>query len=212
MNVIIIGDKFQKRMKSKGCVGLIKVNNKTIIQQQYKIIKHSFPKCRIHYVYGFDGRKLCSFLNKNHGAYQDLNMIANHNYEKYNNAYSLYLANQYLTGDTIIMFGDNYLHQKSFQNFSDKSGSQIFINNKQKSKLGCVIMNNKIENIAYDLDNYLPEIYFFNKETTRALKELIINTQNHNNFIFELINKIIDMKQTIRPFFADYKTPTLNKV
>ena len=39
MNIIVLGDKFQKRMKSKGCVGLIKINNKSIIQLQHKTIK-----------------------------------------------------------------------------------------------------------------------------------------------------------------------------
>ena len=65
MNIIILGDKYQKRMKSRGCVGLIKYNNKNIISHQYKTLHSIFPNANIIYVYGFDNKRFISYINKN---------------------------------------------------------------------------------------------------------------------------------------------------
>jgi hypothetical protein len=66
-----------------------------------------------------------------------------------------------------------------------------------------VINNSKIENIAYDLDNYLSEIYFLTKNHSIMIKDLLKNKINHNCFIFEIINKLIDMDQNISPLFSE---------
>lgn len=211
MNVIIIGDKFQKGMKSKGCVGLININRSTIIHHQYKIIKNTFPQANIIYVYGFEGKKLVSFIDKNY-TYKDLTMIYNKCYESHNASYSLFLAKEFLNEECLLMFGDNILHSKTFNNFSNLRYSQVFINNKQKNKLGCIINNNKIENISYDLNNYLSGIYFLSKSHANTIKNLIENQIYHNFFIFEMVNKLIDMNQNICPVFANYKTTMLNRI
>jgi choline kinase len=203
MNCIILGDKFQKRMKSKGCVGLIKVNNKSIIQNQYKIINQVFPEVNVVYVYGFEHKRFQSFLSNKTSGLDNLTSIYNHSFEKYNNAYSLSLVEDFLNDDCMIFFGDLILSRKTFDKFMPQNGSQIFINQKNKNRLGCVINNSKIENIAYDLDNYLSEIYFLTKNHSIMIKDLLKNKINHNCFIFEIINKLIDMDQTISPLFSE---------
>jgi len=203
MNFIILADKFQKRMKSKGCVGLININNKNIIQSQHKLIKKFFPLANIIYVYGFEGKKLLSFLKKNNNLANDIILLFNKHYEDFNNAYSLFLAKEYLDDDTFILFGDNILTNNIFDRFDHNLGSQIFISHKNKNRLGCIIQDNKIENICFDLDNYLYEIYYFSKKDIGLLKHLVDNEQNHNNFLFELLNKLIDKDIDIKPFFTD---------
>lgn len=212
MNFIILGDKFQKRMKSKGCVGLIKVNGKNILQHQHHTIKSYFPEAKIIYVCGFESKKILSFVSKNPILKNDLIMLNNKDYDKYNNAQSLSVASVFLNEDTTILFGDNILHKKVFAGFEPSRGSQIFINNKQKNKIGCIIRDNSIRNIAYDLDNCLSEIYFLSSFHSQTTNKLLMNSINHNCFVFEIINKLIDNNQIIKPFFADYKSPTLNKV
>ena len=213
MNFIILGDKFQKRMKSKGCVGLIKINGKNILQHQHHTIRSYFPKAKIIYVCGFESKKILSFISKNPILKNDIVTIANKDYDKYNNAHSLYSASNFLNDDTLILFGDNVLHKKIFTGFDPNRGSQVFINNKQKSKIGCIIRDNSVRNIAYDLDNCLSEIYFLSSYHSIMVNKILTNNNlNHNCFIFEIINKLIDNNQTMIPFFADYKSPTLNKV
>lgn len=213
MNLIILGDKFQKRMKSKGCVGLLKTNNKPIIQHQYEIIKQSFPNISsIIYIYGFEGKKFASFLEKNPTLSSEIITIYNKHYDFYNNVYSLSLAEKYLSTDFIVMFGDNILHKKSFANFKTSSGSQIFIDPKQNNKLGCIIHKNKIENIAYDLDNYLSEIYYISKDHASVTRDLLKDSSLYNCFIFEIVNKLIDMNHQIKPFINLHHSKPLTTI
>lgn len=210
MNFIIIGDKFQKRMKSKGCVALIKKHNRTNIEHQYKVINDLFPKAKIIYIHGFESKKFLSFLDK-HNHLKD-NIVALHNplYDKYNNSYSLFLAKEYLKNDSIILFGDHIPNKKIFNKFSNKH-SQVFVNNKNKSRLGCVIHNDKIENISYDLDNYLLEVYFLSKQHYNTTRSILDNPKNYNCFIFEIFNKLIDANEKIIPRFVECSTTTTHR-
>ena len=209
MNIIVLGDKFQKRMKSKGCVGLIKINNKSIIQLQHKTIKHLFPESKIVYVYGFEGKRLHTFLTKNILLNNDIIAVYNSHYEKYNNAYSLSLIADFLDDDCLILFGDTIISKKTFAKFNTNNGSQVFLSKKNKNRLGCIINDGKIENISYDLDNYLSEIYYLTKEDMLTIKHLLNNKVNSNYFIFEIINKLIDMDKPIYPFFSEHSSITL---
>lgn len=200
MNFIIIGDKFQKRMKSKGCVGLIDIDNKTIIENQYQTIKQKFPLSKIIYVYGFEGKKFESFVQKNRLLKNNLITIYNNEYAKYGDVYSLFLASQYLNGKCCILSGHHILNKKLFDKFIPGHQSQIFINNEQKQRLGCVLNNNKIERISYDLDNYLSEIYYLAADHVEIIKNIIDNKEVYNYFIFEIINKLIDGNQNLKPY------------
>lgn len=206
MNIIILGDKYQKRMKSRGCVGLIKLQNKNMLHHQCKILINKFPLAKIIYVYGFDNKRLLSYLDKNNELYKQLIFIHNNMYDQYNNAYSLSLVKEYLDDDILIMFGDKVITNSTFNRFTYSKFSQIFIDNNPQSKLGCVIHNNRIENICYDLDNRLSEIYFISKDQTKELKTLVSNPTLHNCFIFELMNKMIDSNKIIIPHFINKKT------
>lgn len=206
MNIIILADKYQKRMKSRGCVGLIKLQNKNILHHQYNTLTNRFPLSKIIYVYGFDNKRLLSYIDKNNQLYEQLICIHNNMYDQYNNAYSLYLAKEYLDDDTLIMFGDKVITHSTFKRFKHSQFSQIFVDNKSQSKLGCIIHNNTVENICYDLDNSLSEIYFISKDQAADLKNLVSNPILHNCFIFELLNKMIDSNKIIRPYFINKKT------
>jgi choline kinase len=200
MNIIILGDKFQKRMKSRGCEGLIKINNKPILELQYKNIKKVFPEAKVIYVSGFESKKLLSYTQKHIESYADLVVIDNKEYDRYNYTYSLCLAKDYLDSNCLICFGDSMMNKGLFNKFSINNGSQVFIDKKHKSALGCIINDNNIENIAYDLDNYITNIYYLSKRDSMAVKDMSSRTQNYNSFIFEIINKLISSDQHIKPY------------
>lgn len=205
MNFIIIGDKFQKRMKSKGCVGLIKQYNKTIIQQQYYAIKKRFSDAHISYVYGFDDKRFVSYIEKNTYLKNSIDLVYNQDFYKYNDAYSLSVGidNQKTTQGYFILFGYNPINVKTFDGFLPSTNSQIFINKKKKNELGCVINNNRIEHISYDLDNYLSEIYYISPLDSQLILSIMSNKANYNCFIFELFNKLIDRNRIITPFIKN---------
>jgi len=203
MNFIILGDKFQKRMKSKGCVGLIKINQKNILQLQYRNIKKTFPTAKIIYVCGFESKKLLSFIEKYKDQFPDLVGVYNRNYEIYNNAYSLYLALSQCDEECCILFGDNILDYKHLGHINQTSGCKALIDKQMKNKLGCIInQDHNIENICYDLDNYLCEVYYIPKNYIDLIKKMLENKTYHNYFIFEFINKLIDQID-FYPFFVN---------
>lgn len=204
MNFIILADKYQKKMKSKGSLGLLKINTRTnMIDYQYKQIKSFFPKAKIIYVYGFDHKKIENFLIEKN--YKDLIELYNPDYEKYNFTHSLKIASDYLDKECIITFGDVAFKAEIFKNFDKKNGSQIFINKKQKHNIGCVINDNHIMNISFDLDNYLSQIYYLGKKDAKVLQTLIIEEKLKNYFVFEIINKLIDNNIIFTPFIKNNK-------
>jgi len=214
MNIIILGDKFQKRMKSKGCVGLLKTSNhQTILQNQLGIINTVFDNPTIAYVYGFDNKKFLSFISKHDHLLKNVNLIYNSEYDQYNYAHSLYLAKDYLDSDCLILFGDSNLSVRLFNKFDTSDGTQIFINKHTKNKLGCIINNKIIENISYDLDNYLYDIYYLSKDHASYMKTVLETNIVHNYFIFELINKLtVSNNCIVKPFNINLKPTTYQRI
>lgn len=199
MNFIILGDKFQKRMKSKGCIGLVQLNNKPIIEHQYKNIKKTYPSSQIIYVTGFESKKLTNYLDKNQEQYKDLIIVNNRYYDKYSYGYTLSLISQYLNTECFICLGDNPL-KNILPKYGSKVQSKVFIDSQNKHNLGCIITDSVVENISYDLDNYLADVYYLTSEHSLILQKLVSNKRYYNCFLFELINSLIDQKQTFQPF------------
>lgn len=200
MNIIILGDKFQKRMKSKGCPGLIAIKNKPIIYHQYNRIKDVFPNANIIYIGGFEYKRLLSYLEKNNKIYQDIIVINNNNYDIYNYAYSLSLANAHLNDDCLLFFGEYIPSKILCQKIKNFTESHVFINKTIKSNVGCIIHEDHIENLAYDLDNYISHAYYINYSDAQIMKNLVTNKQYHNCFIFEIINNMISNGSNFLPF------------
>lgn len=198
MNFIILGDKYQKGMKSKGCVGLLKINNRTnIFDHQYRCIKNCFPDSSIIYVGGFEFKKLQSFISD---KYKDVTCINNSDYEIYNNLYSLSLVKDFLINETFIVSGSCIIQPKLLKHFN-KTETQVFITGSGDSSLGCIIDNNLITNIGFDLPNTLDEIYYISNSDIQAFKTIVNNIKYRNYFLFEALNLLIDNNISIRPHF-----------
>jgi CTP:phosphocholine cytidylyltransferase-like protein len=199
MNVIILGDKYQKGMKSKGCPGLIKIDSKTLLfDYQYKIIKKYFPQSQIIYIGGFESKKIENFINHN---YSDVVYIYNSEYDKFNDGYAVFLAQHLLSNNALIFCGYNILDKKLFQNFDVAQGSQLFICPKEKKTIGCIITDNKINNISFDLPNSISNIYYLSKKDCQILQKFVSNVKYKNYFLFELMNILIDNGVILKPFF-----------
>ncbi|MGA1049635.1 MAG: hypothetical protein ACO3UU_16650, partial [Minisyncoccia bacterium] len=111
-----------------------------------------------------------------------ISAIYNKDYFKYNDAYSLYTAitDDHLQRGYFVLLGYNTINTKTFDGFMPTANSQVFINKKRKSDLGCVINNNRIEHISYDLDNYLSEIYYISPADAKMLSLILSNKINYN--------------------------------
>lgn len=199
MNCIIIGDKYQKGMKSKGCSALMRMNKQsTIIDNQYDTLTNLFDDLNITYIYGFDAKRLLDFVEQKK---YNIDMVYNQDYEKYNDGYSLGLVSDKLDGDTLVLLGYQTLTSKISKKIDGlKHNSGVFVtNNMSDPKIGCVIHDNSITTFNFGLSNYIYDIYYINKECSSYLKSILSTNKHHNYFLFELLNKILDSGLTIKP-------------
>lgn len=191
MNCIVLGDKFTKGTKSKGCCGLIKINNTTnLIENQYKVLQR-FEFSNIVYVYGFDSEKFLNYIQES--KINTIN-IYNPNYNKYNYAHSLKMSCDFLNGDILIING--------YQKVSNSIIKKINLNSRTSQVLvkpishndtpGCIIRDNSIHSFGYGLSNSVADIYYLNKDATSSLSDLISSDKYNHYFIFELLNIMID--------------------
>lgn len=201
MNVLIIGDKYQKGMKSKGCPALIKVKNyANILEQQYSVLNDFFPNNNIIYVAGFEFKKVQNFLNENK---LNIKLIHNEKYNDYNDTYALSLAANFLDPNmgTLIFFGYHLLSTRILDKFNKRRGSQIFLSKSSQSDIGCIIEKDIVTNISFDLPNKINNIYYICQKDMLQIKSLINNPSFKNYFLFEAINYLIDNKIIFKHFF-----------
>jgi len=202
MNCIIIADKYAKGMKSKGCYGLIQINQRTnLFEAQYKAIKTTFPRSKIIYVYGFENKKIKRYLGQN---YQDVIAIENQEYNDTGFVNSIRCASDYLDQNCLIFFGDLAIKSEMFKNFN-REKSHIYLNKKNHNSLGCIINNNHVQNISYGLDNYLLNMYYINKKNIETFSYYINDIKLRNYFLFEIINKMIDQGIDFQPSVQNNK-------
>ena len=196
MKIIILADKYQKGIKSQGCAGLLKINDSVnLLKHQYDILLNNFPDAEIIYIYGFDHKKVNMFLyNKN---FPRMKFIYNENYNNYNECFSLELIKNNILSDLLIISGYTLLAQSFFKNFNRKI-SQVFIDQTNNSKLGCIINDNIVENIFYDLENKIHQVFYITSSDAGVLNQFI-TLKNSNAFLFEIINKCISSGCSFSP-------------
>lgn len=199
MNCIILGDKYQKGMKSKGCSALIKSNKQsTIIENQYYILASLFDKLNITYVCGFDSKRLTEFIQeKGYG----FDMVYNKEYDQYNDGYSLNLASSSLDDETLILLGYQTLSNKMAKkiNSLDDHSSVFITNDSSDSKVGCIIYDSNITTFSFGLENYIHDIYYLDKKCSQYLRKILSTNKYNNYFIFELLNNLLDNGLNIKP-------------
>lgn len=204
MNCLILGDKYQNGMKSKGCPALIAINNKTkIFDHQYSILESIVDNLNIYYVYGFDSKKFIEFY-KNSSI--EFTKIYNEQYNQYNQAFSLSLAQKILDrDDTLIIDGYQRLNKALIKKLINNTHSTIIVNknsNHDSESVGCIINQDSVVSLSLDLNNQVQNIYYLNKQCSFNLSRLLDNKKYHNNFIFELLNKLIDQGNIIKPILV----------
>ena len=115
-------------MKSKGCSALMKTNKRTtVLDNQYEILTNSFQDIDITYIYGFDSKRLLEFIAQTD---YNIDMIYNKDYEKYNDAFSISLANNKLNDETLIVLGYQTLTSKIMKKLDSLAHSRVFVTKK----------------------------------------------------------------------------------
>jgi hypothetical protein len=194
MTILVIADTFNKGMKSQGCVGLLPYNKKyNLFQQQYKSIRSVFPKAKILYVYGFEGKKFLNFINGT--PITNMEILFNPEHNIHNHGHSLYLAKEYLetTDECLILLGYEPININYLKALHKMKKSTAIITKDSDSKLGCILEkdSNNLTHIFYGLSNYINNIYLLKKPELQLVLKLLNHDNIHNMFLFETINLIL---------------------
>lgn len=199
MNILILGDKYEKGKKSQGSQALISYNSKLkYIDHQHNTLQEWFPKANIYYVYGLGDKKFLSYYNNNKKL-GTIGIVYNPEYEIKNDVYSVYLCKEnVLSEQLLIIYGNSSIKKNQIQKILKSQKSSIFRNpDNTISDIGCVYQNNTVLNIAYDLDTKISNMYYICKKDMDYFKSAIYNHNHHNKFLFEIFNMMIDEKISI---------------
>lgn len=213
-NILILGDKFKKGLKSKGCPAIIKHKKTSILEEQIETFDQIFSKNKIYYVCGFEKDTLNSFIDKKK-LKDKIHLINNESYNIYNDSYSLYTGLSYIdTGPVLVVHGYTVPKTSVLKKIKSNTSSYLFTSSKLKTKLGCIINDTFVDHIFYDLDNYIQDIYFLCQEDILQIKNIFSQEKQmelKNTFIFEIINLAIDRGCRFNTIDIDKKTTFCNQ-
>lgn len=180
-------------MKSQGCVGLLPFKKKSnLLEQQKKIINKVFPQTDIYYIYGFDAKRLNSYITNNDGIYYTYNRY----YETVGQAYGLGLLKKEISNhnECLLLLGQDPIKEDHLKSLKKSKKSSSVLDAKNETKLGCVLnKNNNIQHIFFDLENPVCDMYLLKQKEVSILCDILKENNTHNMFLFEIINSIIHM-------------------
>ncbi len=176
-----------KRMKSYGPKSLIKIkDNKTILDNQIRIINKFFPNSNIIMVCGFEKEHLMN------NSPQEIMKIENEYYETTNVVRSLGLALRICKKDVLIVYGDLVFNEECIKIMNlNKSSVLAGHNIMSESEIGCIENQGYLQSMMYDLPNKWGQMAFFKNKELKLLKDICWKQENFNMFGFEAINQII---------------------
>jgi len=187
--IIIPAAGMGSRMKYYGPKSLTKIkNDTTIIDHQLSIINTMAYNPQIILVAGYQADKIMNCLPSNIIA------IENESYETTNVTRSIGMGlRASITDSVIIVYGD-LVFNKYALGFAISQQSTIVLdtnNTMTENEVGCVIVNDNIEQIWYDLPNKWAQIVYLTGKELQLAKEICWQNVNYNMFGFEMLNKII---------------------
>ena len=185
---IILTAGMSSRMKTYEPRSLLKIkDDTTLIEHQIKLVQQAFGS-NIDVVIGFKGQKIQKKLSNS-----KINLIENDDFESSNTGYGLEIALNDNIESLLIFHGDLLFNKEIFNVNKNKSFLIIDTKNQIKDKeVGLIINNGIAANLSYGLKTKWCQIAYFTDLELSILKE--IKNQNISNlFLFEVINKIIDM-------------------
>jgi hypothetical protein len=193
---ILLSENYGHRMKSYGPVSLLKIKDKSLLEQQIDCIKAVFLNYEVIICSGFETFKTVEFVKEN---FSNINIRIVENQMHFNSncceSVRLCLSNTMNTKVVIssgaVLFDVEHLSKINLgktcilsQNRDDSSGLEI----------GVVQNKDKLENLSLGLktDNWSEIFYLNGTQDVKQFYSIVSNTDFKNKFIFEAINAFVD--------------------
>ncbi len=178
-----------RRMKSYGPKSLIYIDhsNNTIIDNQLKIIKKLFDKYTIIVVCGFESDKIMDYI-PNH-----IITIENERFQTTNVIRSIGIGLRATTGNhVLIIYGDLVFNKYALNCNFDESCMIINRDTISDNGVGCIIQEEYIENISYDLTNKWGQIVYLTGKELDLFRQFCWDPRNEKKFGYEGLNEVIE--------------------
>lgn len=177
------------RMKSYGPKSLIKLNNHlTLLEYQVKLIRKQFENPTIIVVAGHEFQRVMSH------SPSDIIYIENERHATTNVVKSIGLGlRATLTNRVLILYGDLICNTAALK-VSLNNESLVFIDTSDtmtENEVGCIINNNYVEHMLYDLPNKWAQIVYLTGKELALFRELAEHPEYERWYGFEALNHII---------------------
>lgn len=198
ISILLMAQEPTKGIKSFGPKILLDVNNKKkIIDYHIENFIGLQKSANIITSIGFDGEKIKKYLLRiTKNKKQINNTLYCKDYAKYNEGYiiSEYLKHypdteRLLIVPAGILFKPNAILYKHIN-----KKSTIFLLNKYNDNFntGCSIQNDQIKYMFFDLEHCWAECIYLTGKALSKLKQIIMNSDINNRFIFEIVNMLLE--------------------
>lgn len=185
------------RMKCIGSKSLLCIKNIPLIDRQLDIINKTFPKKEIILVTGFEADKVLNYTGK-----YNITRVENEKYEYTNISRSIAIGLRACNCDSIIIiYGDLYFNKELLDLPFNNKSIIVCCNTMTTNEVGCIINNNIIENIFYDLPQKWAQVAYFTGDELEILKKIVFDRKNNLLYGYEIINKIIDRGGKFKAIF-----------
>lgn len=170
---------------------LMKINNRTILDRQIQIlIKNGITDIII--VTGYKSQ-----LIKKHLERENLKIIVNRKFKKFNTLYSTWLIKKYIKTDFIFLYGDLIFDEEMISSFLKQKhlASLIIDPNSKNDNHSVIIKNSQIKNINLDrkkekFSGQFIGICKFTGSSVKIFKESLENFASINNLEGEFVRLI----------------------
>lgn len=195
-SIVIPAAGIGRRMKIYGPKSLIKIQDeKTIISRSLEYIDKSFKQYEIIVVGGYQINKLREELR------DDVKIKFNPDYETKNVADSLRIGIEEATTDKVlVIYGDLIFNEECINLPFRKESAIVICNSMQKHEVGCIVENNYLQHIFYQLPNKWAQIAYFTGKELELMKKLINDKKTKMWFGFEVINEILTLGGKFKVF------------
>src|SRR5208283_767415 len=178
------------RMKAYGTKSLIKIKDDlTILEYQVQLIRKCFgTHVTIIVISGFESDKIVGH------SPEKIIHIENERYSDTSVIHSIGLGlKATITNRVLIIYGDLLFNAVTLtQPLENKS--LLFIdtsNTMTENEVGCIITDNRIENLMYDLPNKWAQIVYLTGKELKLMTQYAYNPLYEKWLCFELINLLI---------------------
>jgi choline kinase len=210
LSIVLICSLPVKGMKSIGNIGLLNIKNKTIIEWHILNLKQQFKKADIVVVGGFEHKKIEKTIRKYRDIkflYHDVNQISNEGQSL------IYALSNIPSSHSVLVYNINCIFTRNIWKDIDFSRSFTIINEHKKysSQLGATITNNYVENIFYNLEHKMGNIYFIEKNDINLLKENI-KPKYDSMYLFEILNILIKINPIVPQYIKTSEHININNM